>query len=336
MAMVKAFSYGTGSFEIANVMQHAGVDYLAVAYADEGVALRQEGIRLPVMVMNTEQGGFDNLLKYNLEPELYSIKITEAFLRYLKGVGRENYPVHIKLDTGMHRLGFQMQNVEELCLLLSQSVGVKIVTVFSHLAASGDIKHDAFTKEQAKNFDLMTQKIEQSIGYSFTRHIANTSAIYRHPDLQMDMVRLGIGLYGVDADPSIQNHLRNVAQLRTTISQIKHLKMGESVGYSRKGIAERDMTIATVRIGYADGYPRSLSNGAGKMLIRGKPVAVKGNVCMDMTMLDVTELHVAEGEEVLVFGEDLSVARLAEWADTIPYEILTGISQRVKRVYFEE
>jgi alanine racemase len=286
--------------------------------------------------MNTEQGGFENLLKFNLEPELYSRKITEKFLHFLSGRGMEQYPVHIKLDTGMHRLGFQLHEIHDLCELLRHSSAVKIQSVFSHLAASGDEHHDAFTREQAGNFREMTAKLEEAIGYSVTKHIANTSAIHRHPDLQMEMVRLGIGLYGVDSNPPIQSQLRNVAQLRTTVSQIKYLKQGESVGYSRKGTAEKDTTIATVRIGYADGYPRSLSNGAGKMLVKGRLAPVIGNVCMDMTMLDITGMDVNEGEEVLVFGEELSIATLAEWADTIPYEILTGISQRVKRVYFEE
>ena len=336
MAMVKAFSYGTGSFEIANVMQHAGVDYLAVAYADEGVALRHEGIRLPVIVMNTEQGGFENLLKHNLEPELYSFTILEAFVRFLAVSGRVGYPVHIKLDTGMHRLGFQMQDIDMLCSVLSQASEIKIQSVFSHLAASGDEVHDIFTEEQAADYKRMIAKIEQAIGYSFTKHISNTSAISRHPGLQMDMVRLGIGLYGVDANENIQRQLQNVAKLITTVSQIKYLKQGDSVGYSRQGMAKKDTTIATVRIGYADGYPRSLSNGAGKMWIAGQFAPVIGNVCMDMTMLDITRMEVSEGDEVLVFGEDLPVALLAKWANTIPYEILTGISQRVKRVYFEE
>ena len=336
MAMVKAFSYGTGSFEIANVMQHAGVDYLAVAYADEGVALRQEGIRLPVMVMNTEQAGFDNLLKYNLEPELYSFNILKSFLQFLPAEKQLPYPVHIKLDTGMHRLGFQLHDIEELCTILREAKGVRVQSVFSHLAASGDEDHDAFTKEQASNFNMMAARIQGALGYSFLKHIANTSAIHRHPDLQMDMVRLGIGLYGVDANERIQAQLHNVAQLRTTVSQIKSLKKGESVGYNRQGIAEGNTTIATVRIGYADGYPRSLSNGAGKMLIKGQLVPVIGNVCMDMTMLDVSGLNISEGDEVIVFGKDLPVAQLSTWAKTIPYEILTGISQRVKRIYFEE
>lgn len=336
MAMVKAFSYGSGSFEIANVMQHAGVDYLAVAYADEGVELRQAGIRLPIMVMNTEEAGFENLLKYGLEPELYSFKIAYAFINFLEDRNVEQYPVHIKLDTGMHRLGFESSDLENLCTLLRHTKQLKIQSVFSHLAASDDPAHDAFTMEQAKNFERMSSGIENIIGYTFIKHIANTSAIHRHPSLQMDMVRLGIGLYGVDSNISVQRQLHNVTTLRTTISQIKKLNKGESVGYSRKRMLEKETTIATVRVGYADGYPRSLGNGKGKMLVNEKLVPVIGNICMDMTMLDISGIEVKEGDDVIVFGEALPVAEAAKWADTIAYEMLTGISQRVKRVYFEE
>jgi alanine racemase len=336
MAMVKAFSYGSGSFEIANVMQHAGVDYLAVAYADEGVALRRAGIRLPIMVMNIEEAGFENLLKYELEPELYSFKVTHAFINFLEDRGTENYPVHIKLDTGMHRLGFEIAEMEKVCALLRDAKQLKIRSVFSHLAASGDQEHDAFTKQQAALFSVFSSAIEKAVGYPFLRHIANTSAIHRHPHLQMDMVRLGIGLYGVDSNAAVQRQLQNVTTLRTTISQVKKVSKGESIGYSRKAMVENDTRIATVRLGYADGYPRSMSNGTGKMLVNGKQAPVIGNVCMDMTMLDITGLDGKEGDEVIVFGEALPVAEIANWANTIAYEILTGISQRVKRVYFEE
>lgn len=336
MAMVKAFSYGSGSFEIANVMQHAGVDYLAVAYADEGVELRQAGISLPIMVMNTEEAGFENLLKYDLEPELYSFKIAYAFISFLENRNVEKYPVHIKLDTGMHRLGFESSGLENLCTLLKNTKQLKIQSVFTHLAASDDEAHDAFTGEQARNFEKMSTEIENTIGYTFIKHIANTSAIHRHPSLHMDMVRLGIGLYGIDSNLSVQRQLHNVTTLRTTISQIKKLNKGESVGYSRKGVVEKETTIATVRLGYADGYPRSLGSGNGKMLVNGKLAAVIGNVCMDMTMLDISGIGAREGDDVIVFGESLPVAEAARWAGTIAYEILTGISQRVKRVYFEE
>lgn len=336
MAMVKAFSYGSGSFEIANLLQFHHVDYLAVAYTDEGVELRKAGISLPVMVMNAEEITFDMLVEYNLEPELFSFGILKSFAAYLKSAGITNYPVHIKLDTGMHRLGFTQKDINALCETLQEVSVFKIQSVFSHLAASDSVLHDDFTAAQAASFTESCKKIKTATGYDFICHIANTSAIHRHPNLQFDMVRLGIGLYGADGVPAVQQQLKNVTTLKTTISQIKKIKKGESVGYSRKAVADKDSVIATVRIGYADGYPRILSNGTGKMLVNGKRVGVIGNICMDMTMLDVTGTIVQEGDEVIVFGEELPVSELAALAQTIPYEILTGISQRVKRVYFEE
>lgn len=336
MAMVKAFSYGSGSFEIANLLQFHRVDYLAVAYTDEGVELRKAGITLPIMVMNVEEVTFDMLVQYNLEPELFSFGILSAFADYLAGSGITNYPVHIKLDTGMRRLGFEKKDVAELCRRLKDTNVFKIQSVFSHLAASDSVLHDDFTRAQAETFLEGCEQIHKAAGYSFIRHIANTSAIHRHKDLQLDMIRLGIGMYGVDADPEIQQKLRNVTTLKTTISQVKKVQQGKSIGYNRTGIALQDSEIATVRIGYADGYPRLLSNGVGKMWINGKMVPVIGNVCMDMTMLDVTGVEANEGDEVIVFGAELPVTELAKLAHSIPYEVLTGISQRVKRVYFQE
>ncbi len=336
MAMVKAFSYGSGSFEIANLLQFHKVDYLAVAYADEGVELRKAGIGLPIMVMNAEEVTFDVMMQYNLEPELFSFGIFDSFENYIKQSGIHNYPVHIKLDTGMRRLGFEESDLPVLCEKLRSTTLFKVQSVFSHLAASDSVTHDDFTKQQASVFTKACKEIEKATGYKFLRHIANTSAIHRHKDLQFDMVRLGIGLYGVDSNETIQQQLKNVTTLKSTVSQIKKVKAGESVGYSRKGIAAKDSVIATIRIGYADGYPRIMSNGVGKMSVGGKRVPVIGNVCMDMTMLDITGVNAAEGDEVIVFGEDLPVSEVATWAQTIPYEILTGISQRVKRVYFEE
>lgn len=336
MAMVKAFSYGSGSFEIANLLQFHKVDYLTVAYADEGVELRKAGITLPIMVMNAEESTFDMLVQYDLEPELYSFGILEAFEKYLQQNGVSSYPVHIKLDTGMHRLGFEPADMKPLAAKLQSSSPFKIQTVFSHLAASDSPSHDTFTLQQAAWFLKGCAVLEKKLDYPFIKHIANTSAIHRHKNLQLDMVRLGIGLYGVDGNPEMQQQLKNVSTLKTTISQVKKVKKGESVGYSRKGVVERNSTIATVRIGYADGYPRNLSNGAGQMLVNGQLVPVIGNVCMDMTMLDITGVDAAEGDDVIVFGEQLPVAQLAQWSGTIAYEILTGISQRVKRVYYEE
>jgi alanine racemase len=331
MAMVKAFSYGSGSHEIASLLQHDGADYLAVAYADEGVDLRKAGIRLPIMVMNSTSGGFNNLLQYDLEPELYSFQLLESFLYFLRQHNISNYPVHIKLDTGMHRLGFLMEDMPALCNLLKQQQTFSVRSVFTHLAGSENPLHDDFTAKQAADFRKMADELERVLGYSFIRHMANTSAIHRHPSLQEDMVRLGIGLYGVD--PALA--LQNVTSLRTTIAQIKKVKSGDTVGYGRKGVLTHDAEIATVRIGYADGYPRILGNGKGKMLVNRHLAPVIGNVCMDMTMLDVTGMGAEEGGDVLVFGQELPVSLLAAWAETIPYEMLTNISQRVKRVYYE-
>ena len=336
MAMVKAFSYGSGSFEIANLLQFHKVDYLAVAYADEGVELRKAGISLPILVMTAASTSFDVIVQFQLEPELFSFGILNEFETYLKRSGISHYPVHIKLDTGMHRLGFESNDIGELCDKLRSSTSFKVQTVFSHLAASDAITHDDFTNYQAASFMQGCELLQAALGYPFWKHLSNTSAIHRHRNLQLDMVRLGIGLYGVDADPLMQAQLRNVTTLKTTISQIKKVKAGESVGYSRKGIAAKDSVIATVRVGYADGYPRVLSNGTGKMLVNEQLAPVIGSVCMDMTMLDISGIEANEGDEVIVFGEQLPVNDMALWAQTIPYEILTGISQRVKRVYYEE
>ena len=336
MAMVKAFSYGSGSFEIANLLQFHQVDYLAVAFADEGVDLRKAGIALPIMVMGPDENTFDVMVQYDLQPELYSFHILTSFQHYLMLAGIENYPVHLKLDTGMHRLGFEENAMEQLKNILQTSTRIKVQSVFSHLVASDNENQDAFTQLQCKSFIKCCSEIAQVLTYPFLRHIANTSAIMRHPELQFDMVRLGIGLYGVDSNPAMQRQLKNVTTLKTTIAQIRKVKAGESVGYNRAGVVTEDSIIATVRIGYADGYPRLLGNGNGKMMLKGKLVPVIGNVCMDMTMLNITGIDVKEGDMVIVFGEALPVSNLSRWANTIPYEILTGISQRVKRVYFEE
>lgn len=336
MAMVKAFSYGSGSFEIANLLQFQKVDYLAVAYADEGVELRKAGITLPIMVMNAEEISFPLLVQYQLEPELYSTRILDAFEDYLKQTGTGIYPVHIKLDTGMHRLGFEPNQVGGLCEKIRNSQVLKIQSVFSHLAGSNDQEHDEFTLKQLELFNEGCNQIAKEVLYTFIKHIANTSAIHRHKNLQLDMVRLGIGLYGVDNNKQIAGTLKNVSTLKTTIAQVKKVKAGESIGYSRTGVAQVDSMIATVRIGYADGYPRILGNGIGKMAIGGVLAPVIGNICMDMTMLDITGIDAEEGDKVIVFGEILPVQEVAGWAQTIPYEILTGISQRVRRIYYEE
>jgi len=339
MAMVKAFSYGSGSFEIANRLQRDGVDYLGVAYADEGVALRKGGIHMPIMVMNTENSSFDLLVQYNLEPVIYSFTLLQGFDKWLKKEGVLNFPVHIELETGMNRLGFPTEPSQELDALIRalKSTNFKIQSVFSHLAASEEAQQDDYTHRQGAIYRAAVARIQEALPYPFLRHIANSAAIVRHPDLRMDMVRLGIGLYGVDSADSHQLDLREVSTLKSTIAQIKHLREGETVGYNRRGIAGQDTVIATVRIGYADGYPRRLGNRVGKMWVKGRLAPVIGSVCMDMTMIDISGIvNVEEGDEVVVFGKELPVSQLAHWAQTIPYEILTGVSQRVRRVYFEE
>lgn len=337
MAMVKAFSYGSGSFEIASLLQFHGVDYLAVAYADEGVELRRAGITLPIMVMNPEPSTFDAILQWNLEPELYSMHILEQFEEVVRYANKTDYPVHIKLDTGMHRLGFEQAELDQLAIRLKEDGLFRVQSIFSHLAGSEDPAMDAFTRKQAQLFTQMSALLQQQLGYAVIRHIANSAAIHRHPDLQLDMVRLGIGMYGIDSASTFQDKLRNVSTLKTTVAQLKRIPVGDTVGYGGKWKAKVPSVIATVRIGYADGYDRKLGNGNGKMMIRTKLAPVIGVVAMDMLMLDVTHIaDVQEGDEVMVFGEELRVQQLAQWADTIPYEILTGISQRVKRVYFQE
>ncbi|MES2373134.1 MAG: bifunctional UDP-N-acetylmuramoyl-tripeptide:D-alanyl-D-alanine ligase/alanine racemase [Bacteroidota bacterium] len=337
MAMVKAFSYGSGSSEVARILQFHKVEYLAVAYADEGVELRKSGISLPIMVMNADEPTFDTMVNYDLEPEIYSFTIYHSFHHYLNRQGILQYPVHIKFNTGMNRLGFEIADCADLgnILIANQTMAVK--TVFSHLVASESAEHDGFTKQQVSQFEKACIEMESTLGYSFIKHIANSAAIFRKPEYQFDMVRLGIGLYGVDSADGNGLSLQTVATLRSTIAQIRKVKAGDTIGYGRKGQVHRNSLIATVRIGYADGYGRELGNGRGHMFLHEKLAPVIGNVCMDMTMIDVTDIPGAkEGDEVEIFGKNLPVQRVAELAGTIAYEIMTGISQRVKRVYMEE
>jgi alanine racemase len=354
MAMVKAFAYGSGGAEIAGVLQYHKVDYLGVAYADEGVELRKAGITLPIMVMNPEESSFDAIIENSLEPEVYSFELLRSLESFLQKENLQEYPVHIEIETGMNRLGFSEDDIDELAAVLSASSSFRVQSVFSHLAAAEDPAQDDFTKKQFSLFLQSAGKLKERLGYSFLIHIANSAAIIRHPDMQLDMVRPGIGLYGVDSTTGNKINLQTVATLRSTIAQIKKLKAGETVSYNRIGTVNKDSRIATIRIGYADGYPRRLSNGVGKMWVNARLPAravtdgndtvgqgilapVIGTVCMDMTMIDITGIpDVKEGDEVIIFGKELGVETVAQWAKTIPYEIMTGISQRVKRVYYEE
>ena len=348
MAMVKAFSYGSGSFEIANVLQFHRVDYLAVAYADEGVELRRAGIHLPVMVMSPEEQSLDALLKYNLEPEIYNLhilsRLEDAIARNQTSIQQE-VRIHIKLDTGMHRLGFTADELEPLIERLKLNPALHVQSVFSHLAASDDPAEDDFTRSQISLFTGMSGRITGILDYDVLLHILNSAGISRFPSAQFDMVRLGIGLYGIGSTPGEQMMLRNVSTLKSVVTQVKFIPAGETIGYNRKGIARKDTVIAIVPVGYADGLNRRLGNGRGKLFIRGKAAPIVGNICMDLTMVDVThfpgsfpgeEGAVEVGDEVIIFGDDQPVTQLADKIGTIPYEVLTGISRRVKRIYYYE
>jgi alanine racemase len=336
MAMVKAFSYGSGSFEIANLLEFNKVDYLAVAYADEGVALRNAGCSLPIMVMSPDAMSFETIIQHKLEPEIFSVRVLNQLMEVLDRKNLENYPIHLKLDTGMHRLGFMEDELDELLEILIDRKAVRVQSVFSHLVASEDPLHDEFTRYQIDLFVNLADKISHNLKYPFLRHIANTSGISRWPDSRFDMVRLGIGLYGIDSAYDTKSLLQTVTSLKTSISQIKSIPAGDTIGYGREGKMPQGGKIATVKIGYADGYCRGLGNGKGKMMVRGKVVPTIGKICMDMCMLDISGIEAAEGDEVIVFNDQIRVEDIARDLNTIPYEILTGISQRVKRIYYYE
>ncbi|MFC2152723.1 bifunctional UDP-N-acetylmuramoyl-tripeptide:D-alanyl-D-alanine ligase/alanine racemase [Bacteroidota bacterium] len=334
MVMVKALSYGSGTHEIASILQYQRVDYLGVAFADEGVALREAGIKTPIIVMNPEQNSFDLMLKHKLESEIYSFKILHQFVQEAKKQKIKDYPVHIKLDTGMNRLGFLRNEIPKLIKELKDSENIKVASIFSHLAASDDDIHDRFTKKQIALFDALSKEICSSFNYKIIRHISNSAGIERFPKAQFEMVRLGIGLYGISTIN--QDQLATVSTLKSTVIQVKQVPKDETIGYNRKAKAEKDITIAVVPVGYADGLNRKLSNGKGKLYINGFFVPIVGNICMDMCMVDITNCNIHEGDEVIIFGQEQSVIELANLLDTIPYEIFTSVSSRVKRVYYQE
>jgi alanine racemase len=332
MVMVKAFAYGSGSVEVANVLQYHRVDYLGVAYADEGVELRKNNIRLPIMVMNPTQEAFHAMVEFDLEPEMYGFIILNQFISYLEG---NHATIHLKIDTGMHRLGFGAEDIEELIKLLSANKNLHVASIYTHLAGSDEAQHDDFSNAQVQSFLECASKISGVLSYNPILHAINTPGILRLPQWQLDMVRLGVGLYGVD--PTTDKHpLKVVATLKTVISQIKKLQLGESIGYGRKGVAKEPLTTATIAIGYADGYSRAFSRGVGAVSVNGQVAKVIGNVCMDMTMINVTGLDVKEGDEVIIFGTAMPIENVANSINTIPYEILTNTSSRVKRIFVAE
>lgn len=334
ICMVKADGYGSGSTEIAKTLQYHKCDYLAVAIAEEGVSLRKAGITTPIIVLNAEVGGFEELSSYRLEPEVYNFRILDAFIKEAKLQGINNYPIHIKIDTGMHRLGFAKEDIPELINRLNKQDGVRIQSVFSHLAASESWAFDDFTTEQIVTFKEIAKEIENNCHYPILKHILNSAGIERFPNEQLDMVRLGISLYGISA--SGLEGLHNVCTLKTTILQIKNIKKGETVGYGRKGHFDDDAVIATIRIGYADGLSRQFGNGIGHVLVNGQKAPIVGNICMDLTMIDITGIETKEGDPVIIFGSELPITELAQKIGTIPYEILTSVSHRVKHIYYKE
>lgn len=338
LAMVKASGYGSGAAEVAKLLEFHKIDYLGVAYADEGIELRQAGVRLPILVLNPEPASLDALLRFHLEPEVYSLRGLADLLHFLgKNLEKERrVGIHLKLDTGMHRLGFELADLPELLEILKNSPQIEVKSVLSHLAASDSAAHDEFTRRQAARFSEMSEQIKNALGYSPLRHLVNTSGIARFPEFHFDMVRLGIGLYGMKM-PDLAEPLRVVNTLKATISQIKNIPAGDTVGYNRNGKIARPTRIATISIGYADGLLRAAGNGKFSVLIHGQTAPTVGNVCMDMTMVDVSEIPQArEGDEVVVFGANPPVESLAAALGTIPYEIFTSVAGRVKRVYFQE
>jgi Alr-MurF fusion protein len=336
MAMVKAFGYGSGGFEIAKLLEHHKLDYLGVAFADEGISLKTAGIKLPIMVLNPENTSFPAIIQHQLEPEIYSLKGLNAFLKIASAKKLRHFPVHIKIDTGMHRLGFEEHTIDDLIGVLKGNQTVSVKSILSHLATSDDLQHKDFVEYQIALFEKLSSKLISELEISPIRHILNTSGISNFPQAQFDMVRLGIGLYGVSNDPEEQKYLENVGTLKSIISQIRTIQSGESVGYGRRFIAIRETKIATIPIGYADGIARSWGNGVGFVTIKNKKAPILGSVCMDMLMVDVTDIVCKEGDSVVIFGESPTVTYMAQQLKTIPYEILTSISQRVKRVFYRE
>lgn len=335
MAMVKANAYGLGSYEISEFLQHHHIDYLGVAFVDEGVELRKKGITTPIIVMNPEQHSYDAVIEYNLEPEIYSLRVLELFNEQLiKSGNQQKYPIHIKLETGMHRLGFKDFELDELTEKLNM-MNVKVKSIFSHLSSSDVPEEKDFTLNQIETFEKNSSYLINQLGYKPLRHILNSAGITNYSDYQYDMVRIGIGMIGETSNRSIKSQLQNSVSFKTVVSQISEVKTGESVGYSRKYKAEHDTKIATIPVGYADGIPRLVGNKAGNVGINKKLCPIVGNVCMDMMMINVENANVKEGDPVVIFNSNPTLEEFSKYCQTITYEVLTSISPRVKRIYIK-
>lgn len=339
--MVKAFAYGAGSIEVSQALQQCGmVDYLAVAVADEGVELRKAGITLPIIIMDPEVAALDLIIENNLQPNIYSFQVLEDIIHAAETKGLEQLPIHIKFDSGMHRLGFFSEEIPQLIARLQTQKAVQVVSVFSHLAGSDEAQFDEFTLEQIRYFDSCAEQLKSALNYPIIKHICNTAGIERFTDYQFDMCRLGIGLYGFSfLTPSANYHtpsLRNVCTLKTTILSVKTIPAGSTIGYGRHTTISEPRQIAVIPIGYADGFDRRFSNYGGEVMVRGKRCPVVGNVCMDQAMIDVTGTDAQPGDFAMVFGDQMPIQELATKLNTIPYEILTSISRRVQRIYYYE
>lgn len=336
MGMVKAYAYGAGAVEVSKILQTQGIDYLTVAYTDEGVNLRKNGIYTPIMVMNPQVEEFDKIIEYALEPEIYNFSMLDAIDEFCFHYGK-NIKIHIKLDTGMKRLGFELHEITQLTEKLSQMPHLWVVSILSHLAASESAKHKEFTEKQISEFKKAAAQISQKLGHQPICHIANSAAIQNYPESRLNMVRLGISLYGISSNLTEKKSLENVLTLKTYVSQVKNVSKGDSVGYGRLGQFQENGKIATLAIGYADGYNRALGNGVGSFEIQGVLCPTVGNICMDMCMVDVSHLNqIQEGDIAIAFGGKVQLSEVAKLAQTIPYEIMTNISERVKRVYIRE
>lgn len=334
LAMVKAASYGSGIDEIGTFLEHIGIDSLGVAYADEGVQLRHAGVKLPILVMNTEEAGFEDCIQYNLEPCMYSIEQMNTFIKRLIYDGKTDYPVHLKLETGMNRLGFTADKIKELIRTVKSHPEIRIRTVYSHLATS-DTLDSPFVLEQVNRFEKLSEMIQEKIPYHFERHLLNSEGILNYSQYHYDMVRVGIGMYGFSNSTEHRAHLKDVIHWYSAVSQVRKINAHETVGYGRAGISQKDTRIAVIPVGYADGFRRSLSKGAGGVFIHDTWCPVLGNVCMDMIMVDIGDLQVSAGDRVEIIGDNQPLMKFAKAVNTIPYEVLTGISKRVHRVYIE-
>lgn len=336
IAMVKAAGYGTGALELSKTLQNQGASYLAVAVIDEGAELRRGGITMPIIVMNPITTNYKALFDNHLEPSVFSLRELELLLDAARRHGVKDYPVHIKLDTGMHRLGFLRGEIPALLAILNSQNSVKVSTIFSHLATADCLDQDAYTESQLLAFEQMSSEIKAGLPYAVKRHVLNSAGIMRYPEHHYDFARLGIGLYGISPIAVGQERLQTVSQLFTTIISIKHWQPGATIGYGRKGVITRPSVIATIPIGYADGLDRHLSNGGASFIVNGKACPIVGNICMDQCMIDVTDANAQIGDKVEIFGKTAPLQRLSDTLGTIPYEILTSISPRVKRIYFRE